>query len=87
MGFYSWLCSECGKSIRNAYTEDVEPVAVVHRDSSRSIEPAYEGYGTFAGVNFCIGNPKLVHVKCDTGKTWEELRFSEDCPLQGYWDE
>ena len=56
MGFYSWKTADTHQSIRNTFAEDphtdIGPVYLLQPHGLPPIiEPAYEGYGTFGGVD------------------------------------
>lgn len=46
MGFFSWRCAECGRSIMNMYVDSAEGPAVraIHKDG-RVVRGVYDGYG------------------------------------------
>ena len=53
MGFFSWNCAECGKSIRNQYADKDHQrvhggICQVLPDDS-TVEGDYEGYGSIEG--------------------------------------
>ncbi len=52
MGFFSWNCAECGESISNIYSSrpDDSACALITPDKNYH-DPAYDGYGRFAGVD------------------------------------
>ena len=53
MGFFSWQCAVCDKSIMNRYTDrpPKECAAVMVTPDAAHHEPSYEGYGDFGGVD------------------------------------
>ncbi len=52
MGFFSWKTADSQESIMNAYTDQCRPVYLLQPDGQPPIlEPAYQGYGDFGGVN------------------------------------
>jgi len=52
MGFFSWLTADSKESIKNAYTDQFRPVYLLQPDGEPPIlEPAYEGYGEFGGID------------------------------------
>ncbi len=52
MGFFSWRCAECGESISNIYSSRPEESDCVLITPNKTYhDPAYDGYGRFAGVD------------------------------------
>lgn len=53
MGFFSWIKSDDGESIRNRYTEDgPTPVKMLDDKGGCWLELNYEGYGDFGGMDY-----------------------------------
>ena len=68
MGFFSWNCKECGKSIRSPYSVDkntdwmADAVALLKNGSV--IIGEYDGYGRIGGTDLADSAPTMYHHKC-----------------------
>lgn len=51
MGQFSWLCSVCGEQILNNSKHEDHNQAILVTPKGKHIEPDYEGYGVFGGVD------------------------------------
>lgn len=100
MGFFSVCCPRCGKSIANKHSsrpEDSDCVLVLP-NGERVNEPAYDGYGTFAGYDMYSLYPgtiseqynspqvQVFHKRClaDSDNP-ADFPPSLNCPEQGYF--
>ena len=73
MGFFSWLCKGCGKSILNPYAITktsgwMNRAIALGRDGSRHIGD-YDGYGRLISVDgetelMVHGDPEIWHYAC-----------------------
>lgn len=57
MGFYSWNCACCGKSIRNEHTAENHGIVMV-ADGKMWSANSYDGYGRFGDVMLAIDTSK-----------------------------
>lgn len=68
MGFFSWNCKKCGKSIRSPYSIDentewmCEAVALLENGSILMGE--YDGYGRINDMSVSEMRPTMYHHKC-----------------------
>lgn len=88
MGFFSWQCALCKKSIWNHYTPQGATPCVLLLDNGTVVhEDDYEGYGHFGGIDALeYADPKIVCKEdCWKGQAYKDLPKSNDCPNQGYW--
>lgn len=90
MGFFSWKCAKCDKSVMNQHScrpSDSDcililPEKIIH-------EPAYDGYGVFDEIDV-LQLPediqvKLLHTRCFEDDKYQSLPESKTCDMQGYW--
>jgi len=64
MGFFSWDCSCCNESIKNAYTQYDNGIVLV-TENDIMIDPSYNGYGDVKGKDIYIlakykGDSKII---------------------------
>ena len=52
MGFFSWKKSDDGKSIRNRHAGKATPVKMLDDKGNHWLEPNYDGYGVFGGMDY-----------------------------------
>ena len=53
MGFFSWNCSHCNESIKNAYTEYDDGIVLI-TPNNVFIDRSYDGYGRINGKDIYI---------------------------------
>ena len=87
MGFFSWDCKKCGKSIRSVYSTDKSDAwmreAVVLEENGSIIKGEYDGYGRVGGYEVDDYDVCMYHAKC-----WEEAGKPEyDGPSDGAADQ
>ena len=82
MGFFSWMASDTGQSIRNRFSPD-GPTAcfLLSPDGNHIREDNYEGYGVFGGVDVFVwwlrtNQRELCHALADDEV--REIFFRED---------
>ena len=93
MGFFSWDCVRCGKSIRSPYAVDrhtgwmADAIVITH--DGCLLKGEYDGYGRVGSYEIdidCCHEPCMYHKKC-----WEELgkpmdyKPSNSAADQGYF--
>lgn len=88
MGFFSWDCEKCGKSIKAPYNLPT-PIAwqnncVAICKNGTVIKGPYDGYGRIAGAELVEQKPTMYHQRCwDGDETYKgESHWSHD---QGYF--
>ncbi len=82
MGFFSWNCKGCGKSIKAPYDMpkgmEWQNSAVLVDEDGVAIRGQYDGYGRFENTEDCLedlsanGDPALWHRKCFDAATPEQ---------------
>ncbi len=81
MGFFSWVKSDDGEPVWNAYTRTgATPCKVLCPDGREIIERNYQGYGTFGGILW----HDLVAEYCGEGDALEferRARAGENLPV------
>ena len=70
MGFFSWNCRVCGKSVRSTYSTDesdawMREVVAIESDGS-IVRGEYDGYGRvgFHELVYSPNEPDLYHRRC-----------------------
>ena len=90
MGFFSWNCKGCGKSIKAPY--ECEPLwhndAVAILDNGSVLMGRYDGYGRINDT-FELESPCLWHEKCwiEAGKPTDYRGESDNASDQGFFYE
>lgn len=74
MGFFSFLNSDTGESIKNRFSSGGSTVTYMLNPKGKSFfEPCYEGYGFFGGINCFVFWMELNHPETTKGKSSEEI--------------
>jgi hypothetical protein len=89
MGFYSWDCEECGKSLKNEYTDTPKEqrIGTALLENGSIIHGEYTGYGSLEDLDISDGSPTIYHKACwvKAGKPTEYKGESPSAGDQGYF--
>ncbi len=90
MGFFSWNCKECGKSIRSEYStckyDEWMKFAVAKTAGGKTFIGEYNGYGRMDGISLTEREFTLYHNHCweNAGRP-EYQGLAENAEDQGFF--
>ena len=88
MGFFSWNCEVCNKSLKSIYattdTREIDSVAIMPDGSL--IKGEYDGYGSIGAYDI-VDRPQVYHLNCwlQAKLPMEYVKESDDAEDQGYF--